>query len=81
MRFRVDIPPASRLSFASVSPEFDAHGTDLGPTTFRVRLDGRTIVGARSRGTIRCAPRWNGLALDAAGAHELAFEIEGRRRP
>src|SRR5262245_1551884 len=33
----VDVPPASVLSFASVSPDPDAHGETLAPTTFRVR--------------------------------------------
>jgi len=75
-KLRCEVPAASALYFTSVSPDPGGRGGELGPTTFRVRLDGRTVFeeaqayARPSRGVARRVPL-------APGAHELAFEVDG----
>ncbi|MSR62907.1 MAG: hypothetical protein EXS08_10735 [Planctomycetes bacterium] len=75
-RLRCQVPEASALYFTSVSPDPGGRGNELGPTTFRVMLDGRSVFeeaqayARPTRGVARCVPL-------PPGAHELAFEVAG----
>ncbi len=76
-RLTVEVPPTSVLSFASVSPDPGGRGEELGPTTFRVRLDGRAIFEREQVFSRPLGAEWHRVELDASGAHEFTFEIEG----
>ena len=70
-----EVPAASRLCFATVFPGNDAPGAGA----IRVKLDGRTLFEARHPETRPLHPDWNQVALDVAGKHTFAFEVDGAR--
>lgn len=77
VRIPVDVPAASELHFATVSPDPAGLGEHLGPTTFRVTLDGAPLLEHVQE--LRRPVRSTGhrVALATSGRHELEFTIEG----
>jgi arylsulfatase A-like enzyme len=72
----VEVPPDSCLSFASVAPDPGGRGDELGPTTFRVSLDGASLLTHAQSFARPSRADPHRLELPA-GRHTLVFEVEG----
>jgi arylsulfatase len=77
-RLRCALPAASRLGFATVSPDPGGHGAELGATTFRVKLGARTLFEERQEYRTPLRSAWHWITLEESDAPvELSFEVDG----